>query len=81
LLLGGGHNGYAATAPGSAMDIRGKLDVEDLLKIILVLVAIWVVIAIIGELVEAVAGLLGPFRPLLGIIILALIVLYFLDRI
>lgn len=63
------------------MDIRGKLDVEDLLKIILVLVAVWVVIAILGEVVEAFANLLGPFRPLLGLVILALIVLYFLDRI
>ena len=62
------------------MNGRGKLDVEDLLKIILVLVAVWVVIAIVGEVVEALANLLGPVRPLLGLVILALIVRYFLDR-
>lgn len=63
------------------MDRRADLDVEDLLKIILVLVIVWIAIEIVGDIVGLVAGLLGPFRPLLGLVIVVLIVLYFLDRI
>ena len=63
------------------MDIRGALDAEDLLKIILVLVIVWLAVEIIGEIVGSLAGLLGPFRPLLGLVIVALIVLWLLDRI
>ena len=60
------------------MTSRAALDVEDLLKIILLLVAVWLVVEIVAEFVSAV---LGPFRPLLGLVIVVLIVLYLLDRI
>ncbi|MFB6201591.1 MAG: hypothetical protein ABEI98_06240 [Halorhabdus sp.] len=58
-----------------------SLDVEDLLKIILVLVVVWIVIEIISEVLGWFVWLLGPFRPLLGLIIVALIALWLLDRI
>lgn len=60
------------------MDVRGALEAEDLLKIILVLVIVWIVVEIVDQVVTT---LLGPFRPLLGLLILALIVLWLLDRI
>lgn len=61
--------------------IRGAIDVEDLLKIILVLVIIWIALEIVGQLVETGLELLGPFRGLIGLLILVLIVLWLLDRI
>lgn len=63
------------------MDTRAALEAEDLLKIILILVLIWIVVEIVGEIVGAFASLLGPFRPLLGLVIVALIILWLLDRI
>jgi len=63
------------------MDSRAALEAEDLLKIILVLVVIWIAVEIVGEIIGAFASLLGPFRPLLGLLIVVLIVLWLLDRI
>lgn len=60
---------------------RGELDVEDLLKLVLVLVAVWLVLEIVGGVLGILAGLLGPLRPLLGVVVIALIVLWLLDRI
>ncbi|MDS0296042.1 DUF7554 family protein [Halogeometricum luteum] len=62
-------------------DARGKLDVEDLLRLVLVLVVVWLVLEIVGGVLGILAGLLGPLRPLLGIAVVALIVLWLLDRI
>jgi hypothetical protein len=63
------------------MDTRAALEAEDLLKIILVLVIVWIAVEIVGEIVGAFASLLGPFQPLLGLLIIVLIVLWLLDRI
>jgi len=60
---------------------RGKLDVEDLLKIVLVLVVVWLLLEVVGAFVEILGWLLGPLKPLLGIVVLALIALRLLDRI
>jgi len=57
------------------------LDVEDLLKIVLVLVLVWIAIEIVSEIIGLFGWLLGPFRPVLGLIIVVLIVLWLLDRI
>jgi len=56
------------------------MDAEDLLKIVLVLVVVWILLEIVGELLGILAGLLGPFRPLLGLVIVVLIVLWLFDR-
>ncbi|KTG29258.1 DUF7554 family protein [Haloferax profundi] len=58
-----------------------RIDVDDLLKLVLVLVLIWLVLEIIGEILGLFTALLGPFRPLLGLVVAALIVLWLLDRI
>ena len=58
-----------------------KLEVDDLLKIVLVLVAVWLILEIAGTVLKITLGLLGPLRPLLGLIVLVLIVLWLVDRI
>lgn len=52
------------------------VDVETLLKIVLVLVIVWIVLDIVSELVFE---LVGPFRPLVGLLIVALVVVWWLD--
>lgn len=60
---------------------RAALEVETLLKIVLALVVLWLVL----EVLDAFLGLLGRLfwflRPLIGLLLLALIVLWLLDRI
>lgn len=60
--------------------IRAGIDVDTLLKVILVLVIVWIALEILGELVQTSLALLGPFRPLLGLVIVVLIILWLLDR-
>jgi hypothetical protein len=77
------HVGAATTpffpsAPASDMNCRGALDTDDLLKIVLVLVVVLLVVELVEELVGFVLGLAGP---VLALVVVALIVLYFLDRI
>ncbi|SFR86301.1 hypothetical protein SAMN05216559_0202 [Halomicrobium zhouii] len=50
--------------------------VETLLKVVLVLVIVWIALDIVSELVFE---LLGPFRPLVGLLIIALVVVWWLD--
>lgn len=59
------------------MASRGGLDVDDLLKIVLVLVIAWLALEIVTDFV---AFVLGPLQPILGLVIVVLIVLYLLDR-
>ena len=59
---------------------RGDLEVETLLKIVLGLVVIVLILEIVGEILEFGFWLLGPLRPLLWLVIVVLIVLWFLDR-
>lgn len=54
------------------------VDSDDLLKVILVLVLIWIGL----ELLDFVLGvLLGPLDSLIGLLLVVLIVLFLLDRI
>ena len=62
-----------------AMD-RAKLDVDTLLKILLVLILVWIGLEIVGEVLGLFAAILGPLQPLLGLLLVALIVLYLLDK-
>lgn len=64
------------------MNLRGAIDVEDLLKVVLVLVIIWLGINVLEEFLGLLLGsLFGLLQPLLGLVILALIVLWLLDKI
>ena len=60
---------------------RGALEVEDLLKIVLLLVAIWLVLEIVGEVLSIAIGIFGAFRPVLGVLILVVILLWYFDKI
>lgn len=60
------------------MTDRAAIEVETLLKVILLLVVVWLVLEIVGGLVRFV---LGPLPELLGLAIVLLIVLWLLDRI
>ncbi|WP_323677786.1 hypothetical protein [Halorubellus sp. PRR65] len=62
------------------LDNHAGIEVEDLLKIVLVLVVVWIVLEILGMILGTIGWLLGPLQPLLGLVILALIVLWLLDR-
>lgn len=60
---------------------RGSLDVETLLKLVLVLVVVWIAVEILSEVVGLFLGVFGFLRPVIGLVIVALIVLWLLDRI
>lgn len=61
--------------------MRGKLDVETLLKVILVLVALWLGLQILGEILGLFAFILGPLSHIVGLVVLLLLVLHLLDQI
>lgn len=63
------------------MTDRGAVSPEALLKLVLVLVAVWLVLEIVGEFLGILAWLLGPLQPVLGLVVIALIVLWLFDRI
>lgn len=62
------------------MPDRAAIDVETLLKVVLVLVVIWIVLEILGEILDIALGLFGFLRPILGLVILVIIILWLLDR-
>lgn len=57
--------------------LLGSLSTDDLVKIVLVLAAIWLTIEILGWLTSALAGSL---RPLVAVIVLVLALLWYFDR-
>lgn len=57
---------------------RGALEVEDLLKIVLVLVIVYIAVNLLFDIVDFV---FGPLSNLIGLLIVVLIVLWFLDYI
>jgi hypothetical protein len=59
------------------MSLRAELDANDLLKIILLLVIVWIVVEIAATVLESILGL---FPPLIGFVIVVLIVLWFFDK-
>lgn len=56
------------------------LEADDLLKIVLVLVIVWLALEIVDMAFGLLAWILGPLKPLLGIVLIALIVLWLVDR-
>jgi hypothetical protein len=63
----------------SSMD-RAKLDVDTLLKIVLVLIVVWIALEVLDTALGLLTGLLGILQPFLGVILVVLIVLWLLDR-
>ncbi|AZH24073.1 DUF7554 family protein [Haloplanus aerogenes] len=60
---------------------RAAVDVDDLLKLVLILVVVWLALEIVGEVFDLFVGLLNLFPTLIGLLIVVLIVLWLLDRI
>lgn len=60
--------------------MRGELEVETLLKIVLVLIALLLALRVLQALISGIAGLLGPFFLIIQLAIAVLIVLWLLDR-
>jgi hypothetical protein len=60
---------------------RAAIEVEDLLKVVLVLVVVWLALEIVGEVFDLFVGLLNLFPTVIGVLIVVLIVLWLLDRI
>jgi len=61
--------------------MRGSIDAETILQIILVLILVWLVIEIIDIVFGLLGALLWPATNIIVLIIAALIVLWLLDRI
>ena len=55
---------------------RAALDIDDLLKIILVLVIVWLVIEVITEFL---GFLFGPLSSAVGLVLLVVLVLWYFD--
>jgi len=57
------------------------VDSDGLLKLVLLLVVLWIGLEILEAAVDIAFEVLGVFQPLLGLVIIALIVAFLLDRI
>ncbi|WP_248895781.1 DUF7554 family protein [Haloplanus halobius] len=60
---------------------RGSIDVEDLLKLVLILVVVWLALSVVEQAFDIVFGLFGFLQPLIGLLIAIVIILWLLDRI
>jgi hypothetical protein len=60
--------------------MRAAIEVETLLKIILVLAVVWLALEVLELFVETLAFVLEALPKLLGVAIIVLVVLYLLDR-
>lgn len=57
------------------------MDVDDLLKILLVLVIVWLILEVATEVLQMLLGpLFALVKPVIGLLVLVLIVLWLLDR-
>jgi len=62
------------------IDSRGDMDVEGLLRIVLVLVILLLVLEVLGEVFGLLFGILGFLQPLILLAVAALLVLWLADR-
>jgi len=61
--------------------MKAAIDVEDLLKLVLLLVVVWFALEIVDTIFGLFFGLLGFLPQFIGLVIVVLIVLWLLDRI
>ncbi|ELY65232.1 DUF7554 family protein [Natrinema versiforme] len=62
------------------LDMRGKLEVETLLKVVLGLIAVLLVIEVLEAILGTLASVFGLFVPIIQLAIGVLIVLWLLDQ-
>lgn len=63
------------------MNRRGALEAEDLLKLVLLLVVVWLGLEILGAVFDLFTDVLAFLPNVLGIVIIVLVILWLLDRI
>lgn len=63
------------------MNIRGAIEVETLLKVVLALVVVWLVLEVLGAALRITTAIFRFLTPLIGLVIVVLIVLWLFDRI
>jgi hypothetical protein len=61
--------------------MRASIEVETLLKIILLLVLVWLALEIVGEVIGILSFLLGPLSNVFGLVIVIIIILWWFDYI
>lgn len=59
---------------------RAAVEVEDLLKVVLVLVVVWLALEIVGGVFDLFVGLLNLLPTVMGVLIVVLIALWLFDR-
>ncbi|TKX57906.1 hypothetical protein EXE44_08565 [Halorubrum sp. SS7] len=60
---------------------RAEIDTDDLLKVVLLLVVVWLLLEIVGTVLEVAFWLLDALPPLIGIALVVVIALHLTDRI
>ncbi|SFR30269.1 MULTISPECIES: DUF7554 family protein [Halorubrum] len=60
---------------------RAEIDTDDLLKVVLLLVVVWLLVEIVGAVLEVAFWLLDALPTLIGIALVVLIALHLTDRI
>ncbi|OSP05090.1 hypothetical protein B9H04_09235 [Halorubrum ezzemoulense DSM 17463] len=60
---------------------RAEIDTDDLLKIVLLLVVVWLLLEIVGAVLEVAVWLLDALPTLIGIALVVVIALHLTDRI
>ncbi|MDZ7745161.1 MAG: hypothetical protein U5K28_01025 [Halobacteriales archaeon] len=57
------------------------VNADDVLKLVLLLVALWIGLEILEAVVDITFAVFGALQPLLGLIIIVVIIAFLLDRI
>jgi len=61
--------------------MRGEIEAETLLKVVLVLAVVWLALEVLEVFLETLQFILAPLPKLVGLALIVLVVLYLLDRI
>jgi hypothetical protein len=61
--------------------MRASIEVDTLLKIILLLVFVWLALEVIGEVIGILSFLLSPLSNIFGLVIAIVIILWWFDYI
>jgi hypothetical protein len=60
---------------------RAEIDTDDLLKVVLLLVVVWLLLEIVGAVLEVAFWLLDALPTVIGVALVVLIALHLTDRI
>ncbi|ELZ31239.1 hypothetical protein C465_15352 [Halorubrum distributum JCM 9100] len=60
---------------------RAEIDTDDLLKVVLLLVVVWLLLEIVGAVLDIAFWLLDAIPTLIGVALVVLIALHLTDRI